>query len=58
MEIYQSLIDFFGIVPLDSSATFVDFINLFMQIFVGVYVICFMFRSLFLIVCAPAKDVW
>ena len=58
MEIYESLMDFFGIVPLDSTATFVDFINLFIQIFVGVYIVCFMFRSLFLMVAAPAKDVW
>lgn len=58
MEIYESLIDFFGIVPLDSSATFVDLANLSIQIFVGVFIVCFLIRSLFLIVALPDKEFW
>lgn len=58
MEIYESLIDFFGIVPLDSTATMIDLINLSIQLFVGIYIVCFLIRSLFLIVAMPTKDVW
>lgn len=58
MEIYESLIDFFGIVPLDSTSTMIDLINLSIQLFVGIYIVCFLIRSLFLIVAMPTKDVW
>lgn len=58
MEIYESLIDFFGIVTLDSTATMIDLINLSIQLFVGIYIVCFLIRSLFLIVAMPTKDVW
>ena len=56
MEIYNSLIEFFGITPIQSSATFVDLINEMMSIFVGVYLVAFMIRSLFLIVAMPQKQ--
>ena len=58
MEIYESLMDFFGIVPLESTATMIDLINLGIQWFVGIYIVCFLIRSLFLIVAMPTKDVW
>ena len=58
MSIYQSIIDFFGIVPISSSATLVDLINECMQIFVGIYLVCFIFRSLFLIVALPDNRMW
>lgn len=58
MSLFQSLIDFFGIVPISSNATLVDLINECMQIFVGVYLTCFIFRSLFLIVALPDNRMW
>ncbi len=58
MSIYQSIIDFFGIVPLDSSATFVDLLNLIIMLFVGVYLVAFFIRSLFLIVAIPEAKIW
>lgn len=58
MSLFQSLIDFFGIVPISSNATLVDLINECMQIFVGIYLVCFIFRSLFLIVALPDNRMW
>lgn len=58
MEIYQSIIDFFGIVPLSSSATLVDLLNLMIMLFVGVYLVAFFIRSLFLIVAIPEAKIW
>ena len=58
MAIYQSIIDFFGIVPLDSSATLIDLFNLMIMLFVGVYLVAFFIRSLFLIVAIPEAKIW
>lgn len=58
MEIYESIIDFFGITPLTSSATLVDLFNLSIQIFVGMFLVCFFIRSLFLVVALPDSNIW
>lgn len=58
MEIYESLIDFFGIVPLEADATFIDLINQYSEIAVAVFLVCFFIRSLFLIVALPSHDSW
>ena len=58
MSLFQSLIEFFGIVTISSNATLVDLINECMQVFVGIYLVCFIFRSLFLIVALPDNRMW
>lgn len=58
MEIYESIINFFGIVPLDASGTLVDLLNELIQLFVGVFLVAFFFRSLFLIVAIPDSRLW
>ena len=42
MEIYESIIDFFEIVPLTSSATFVDMVNYLISIGVSVFIVAFL----------------
>lgn len=58
MEIFTSLIEFFEIEPLTQSATIVDCINYIISLSVAVFIVCFLIRSLFLIVCVPEKDLW
>ena len=48
MAISDSIIQFFGIDLLTSSATFVDLLNLTLRIGVGVWVTVFIIRSMFL----------
>ena len=56
MDIYTSLIEFFEIAPLSSSATFVDLLNYGISLFVAVYIVAFIIRSLFLVVALPDKS--
>lgn len=58
MSIYQAIIDFFGIVPLESTATFIDVINEMLQLFTGIFLVAFFIRSLFLIVAIPDSSLW
>lgn len=48
MAIVDSLIQFFGIDMLTSSATFVDLLNVIMRIGVSLWLTIFIIRSLFL----------
>ena len=57
MEIYESIIDFFGIVPLTSASTFIDLVNYIISLGVGVFIVAFLIRSLFL-VCTIPFDKW
>lgn len=56
MDIYESLIEFFEITPLGSTATFVDLLNYGISLFVAVYLVAFIIRSLFLVVALPEKQ--
>lgn len=56
MEIYESIIDFFEIVPLTSSATFVDMLNYLISIGVSVFIVAFLIRSLFLVCTIPFNN--
>lgn len=47
MEIFNSIIDFFGFELLGSSATLIDFFNVVLKIGVAVFVVCFFIKSLF-----------
>lgn len=55
MDIYNSLIQFFGIDALTSASTATDYLNCIIQIFVSVYLVCFFIRSLFLVVALPER---
>ena len=48
MALVDSLIQFFGIDMLSSSATFVDLLNVIMKIGVSMWLTIFIIRSLFL----------
>ena len=48
MALVDSLIQFFGIDMLSSSATFVDLLNVIMRIGVSMWLTIFIIRSLFL----------
>lgn len=58
MEIYNSLIEFFGIESLSSTATFIDLINYVIPLTVAIFIVCFLIRTLFLMVSAPTWDGW
>ena len=57
MEIYTSLLEFFDIETLGSSATFIDLINNCISIFFAVFITAFIIRSLFL-ACSVPFDNW
>lgn len=48
MEIFQTIVDFFEITSLSSTATLVDLLQYGLSLFVAVYIVCFVFRCLFL----------
>lgn len=47
MEIFNSIITFFGFDMLSQSATLIDFFNVVLKIGVAVFVLCFFIKSLF-----------
>ena len=49
MELVQSLYDFFGIELLTESTTFPEFISYILQIFIAVWLVLFIIRSMFLV---------
>lgn len=53
MDIFESLIDFFGIETLSNVSTFPDLINFLVMLCVGVYIVAFFIRSLFLVIALP-----
>lgn len=55
MDIYNSIIQFFGIDTLSSASTFTDYLNILSEIFVSVYLVAFFIRSLFLVVAIPDR---
>lgn len=55
MDIYTSIIEFFGIDALLSASTMTEYLNCIIQIFVSVYLVCFFIRSLFLVVALPER---
>lgn len=55
MDIYNNIIQFFGIDQLTSASTFIDYLNIVTQIFVSVYLVAFFIRSLFLVVAIPDR---
>ena len=55
MDIYNSIIQFFGIDTLTSASTFTDYLNILSEIFVSVYLVAFFIRSLFLVVAIPDR---
>lgn len=58
MDIYNSLIQFFGIDTLSSTATFIDLVNFMFAVTIGVYLVAFFIRSLFLMVAIPDSSIW
>ena len=55
MELVNELYDFFGIVLLTESATFIDLVNSIIQIGLAVWITIFIIRSVFLLVTVPDK---
>lgn len=53
MSIFESIIQFFEIDGLAVNATLVDLLQYGISIFVAVYIVCFIIRSLFLMITAP-----
>lgn len=49
MELVQSLYDFFGIELLTESTTFPELISYILQIFIAVWLVLFIIRSMFLV---------
>lgn len=47
MEIFESFYNFFGFELLSDSATLVDLINYFLQIGLGLFILCFFIKALF-----------
>lgn len=57
MEVLQSLLEFFEIESLSSSATFVELLTNFTHIVFAVFIVAFLIRSLFL-ACTVPFDNW
>lgn len=55
MELVQSLYDFFGFEILSESATFPELLSYIMQIFIGVWIVIFIIRSLFMAITLPDR---
>ena len=55
MEIVNSLIDFFGINLLNETSTFIDFINVSIKVFIGVFIFSFFIRCVFLVATIPSR---
>lgn len=53
MSIFESIIQFFEIDGLAANATLVDLLQYGISIFVAIYIVCFIIRSLFLMITAP-----
>jgi len=49
MELFEMIINFFGIDMLTSTSTLTDLLNLCISIFVAMFLVCFTVRSLFLL---------
>lgn len=47
MQIFNDFYDFFGLELISESATLVDLINNFIQIGLGLFIVCFFIKSLF-----------
>lgn len=55
MELIQELYDFFGFELITQSATFIDLINAFIQVGLGLWLTVFIMRSVFLLVTVPDR---
>ena len=53
MDIFESLVQFFEIDGLAANSTLVDLLQYGISILVSVYLVCFIIRSLFLMVTVP-----
>ena len=49
MEIFNAFYDFFGFELLADASTFVDWINAITQILIGLFIVFFFLRSVFLL---------
>ena len=58
MQLSDLLIEFFGIDLLMESATFIDLLNVSFRIFVGLWITCFIIRSMFMVLRAPDIRLW
>ena len=56
MDIYTSLVEFFEISSLAQDATIIDLFNYGISVFVAIYLVAFVIRSLFLVVALPEKQ--
>lgn len=55
MSIFETLMDFFELGELSASATLVDLLQYGISVFVAVYIVCFLIRSLFLVTTLSSK---
>lgn len=55
MNIYETLMGFFELGELSASATLVDLLQYGISVFVAVYIVCFLIRSLFLVTTLSSK---
>lgn len=56
MDIFNSLYDFFGLELLSETATFVDLINNFFQVGLGLFIVCFFIKALFSLMSCMFND--
>lgn len=49
MDILNLFLDFFGINLLNETSSFYDLLNISLSIFVAMFLVCFIIRSLFLL---------
>lgn len=53
MELVEMMFDFFGFDMLTASATFPEFISWFCKCGIGVWLVVFIIRSIFMVIRAP-----
>ena len=58
MEVFNQIIDFFGITTLTQTATIIDVLNYLVSVFVAVYIVIFFFKFLFYVCSLPNNLRW
>lgn len=58
MEIFNEIVDFFGLTPLTAQATIVDVVNYLIAVFVAVYIVIYFFKFLFYVCALPSTMRW
>lgn len=58
MEVFNELVNFFGLMQITGDVSFVELVNYIIALSCAVFIVCFIIRSLFLICEIPSRLNW